>query len=170
MNSDTFKFGSMSALRSGTVISLPDSDSEFEMVTRNEGLKFNKVSVETQTLDVQIIRYCDSTDTSTQTDSTFELLSPNKKQMQEMVKEQKRKLQAEREESLNRLKKIEKRLTKTEQTSMLFDSDNETTSQNSEDGVLIKRPGKKVGAKKQLYTRAAGVKRTKTTRGGSDHR
>ena len=52
MNSDTFKFGSMSALRSGTVISLPDSDSEFEMVTRNEGLKFNKVSVETQTLDV----------------------------------------------------------------------------------------------------------------------
>ena len=90
--------------------------------------------------------------------------------MQEMVKEQKRKLQAEREESLNRLKKIEKRLTKTEQTSMLFDSDNETTSQNSEDGVLIKRPGKKVGAKKQLYTRAAGVKRTKTTRGGSDHR
>ena len=58
-----------------------------------------------------------------------------------MVKEQKRKLQAEREESLNRLKKIEKRLTKTEQTSMLFDSDNETTSQNSEDGVLLKRPG-----------------------------
>ena len=102
--------------------------------------------------------------------------------MQEMVKEQKRKLQAEREESLNRLKKIEKRQKKNEQTGVLwvsdddfdedndFDSDNETTSQNSEDGVLIKRPGKKVGAKKQLYTRAAGVKRTKTTRGGSDHR
>ena len=87
-----------------------------------------------------------------------------------MVKEQKRKLQAEREESLNRLKKIEKRLTKTEQTSMLFDSDNETTSQNSEDGVLLKRPGKKAGAKKQLYTRSAGVKRNKTSKAGADMR
>lgn len=68
--------------------------------------------------------------------------SPTKLQLQSALNQEKRKLEAEREESLSRLMQIEKRLVKTKQTSKLWDSDESEGESGSDSHVIKKKGGK----------------------------
>ena len=75
-----------------------------------------------------------------------------------MIKQQKAKLEAERQESLTRLKQIEKRLKKTEVTKNLLEDD---SSENSEGGTLLSKKSKSTS--KKLSNRSALPKKQART-------
>ena len=67
--------------------------------------------------------------------------------MKEAIKEEKRKLEAERSESMARLKQIEKRLNKTEQTSKLWEDDSE---ENTDDELILRAKKQRLAARSNL--------------------
>lgn len=66
------------------------------------------------------------------------------------LQEEKRKLEAERNESLNRLHQIEKKLDKAEKTTKLLDSDESSGDGDSDDNHMVV---KKAASRNPMYAR-----------------